>query len=421
MFLFIGAIILGFYFYNKNKGTNTQNPIYNLYNKFTSNPTTDIKTGGEGGGTEGGTTTQKPTEVVTTSRLKKLTDFSISGAGFFNEKKLIPTQPITQNTTPDTTIKGKIKTLAPAKITPNYELIPSLRYVEKATGHIYQMNVLTGVSGKISNSTVLNVYETIFDGTTNFVIYRYVSQGEKTITSFLASLGGKSDFLNADILQMSLSPEKDRFFSIIKTVNGSIGTIKSFSDPKTSQVFTSALSEWLPQWVTEKNIFMTTKPSYLVNGSVFSLNTQNGTLTKVLGGIPGLTTLANKDGSILLFGASLENGPKLNSFNIANHISIDLGVYGLPEKCIWSNDNVTVYCAVPKTIIGSQYPDSWYQGLTSFNDYFIKINTQTKEVSTLTNPSDDEPIDAINLFISDTENKIFFTNKIDYTLWSLDL
>ena len=144
-------------------------------------------------------------------------------------------------------------------------------------------------------------------------------------------------------------------------------------------------------------------------------------MTKVLGGIEGLTTLASPDGQYVLYNSSVNGGPKLNIFNIKEHKTINVDAYGLPEKCVWSKNNINIYCAIPNTISSSQYPDSWYQGITTFDDYFTKINTTTKEASTITNIGDSEPIDVIKPFLNNKEDKLFFINKKDYTLWSLDL
>ncbi len=115
-------------------------------------------------------------------------------------------------------------------------------------------------------------------------------------------------------------------------------------------------------------------------------------------------------------------GPKLWLLNTKNHETKDLNSYGLPEKCVWANNsNVYIYCAVPNTITGTKYPDSWYQGLVSFTDYFIKINTQTLESETLTNSANEIPVDATHLFLNKKGTKLFFINKKDSTLWSLIL
>ncbi len=389
--------MLGIYFYNQNKSgtqTGTTTSIYQKFNPFgKSTETTPTTTGNEDEGIE----KEPKTPYEMGSRFKQITKFAVSGAGY----------------TEDTRQLNDLS--AP-------EVVPSLRYVEKSTGHIYQMFLDTMVEGKISNSTIPGVYETIFDGKTTSVIYRYPSSDKQSITSFLAQLGGSPGaFLSSDILQLSLSPDKSKFFSIVKSTSGVVGVIKSFDETKTNQVFTSPFSEWLPQWVTEDKIFLNTKPSYLVEGSVFDFSIKNGTISKIFGGIPGLTTLSNNNGTRVLYGASLNIGPRLNIFDIKSHTSMDLDKYGLPEKCIWGSDNINIYCAVPNVIKGTQYPDSWYQGIVSFDDSFIKINAITKETSTMANSSNEIPVDAINLFLSKNEDKLFFINKKDYTLWSFSL
>jgi len=401
VFLLAGLIILGVYSYFKNTSNNTttnkNTSFYEKFNPFgtsTKTPTT--------------TTPNSKTETQTTkdiskeaSRFYKISDFAVAGAAFLEDQRQGPTINDVAVQTP--------------------EIVPSIRYVEKETGHIYQIYLDTKKTGTISNSTIPSVYEVFFDGRANSTIYRYATEDNKNITSFLATLGGGSNFLPSNILSISLSPDKNSYFSLIKNDDGVTGTTSSFDETKTSKVFTSSFSEWLPQWATPQGIYLTTKPSYLVDGDIFSLNITNGTLTKLFGGIPGLTTLANNNGGVVLYSASLTTGPKLNIFNIKNHSSIDLNTYGLPEKCVWSKDDINVYCAIPNTIVGAQYPDYWYQGLVSFNDYFVKINTNTREIITMTNSVNETPVDAINLFLSKNEDKLFFINKKDYTLWSLDL
>ncbi len=401
VFLLVGIISIGIYSYFKNKNSGNLPTNASLYDKF--NPFGTSNKVPVGDRTTTTTVDNKPGETtVSTSRFYQITTFSVSGAAFLEDTRKLPNQ--------TDEVTGDLKT----------EIVPSLRYAEKATGHIYQMFLDTRKTGQISNSTIPGVHEVVFGDGAKSAIYRYLSE-DKSITSFLAILGGGSNFLSPDILNISISPDNTQFFSLIKNKNGVVGTTKSFNETKTKQVFASPFSEWISEWVTEYNVYLTTKASYLVNGSVFSLNITNGTLTKLFGGIPGLTTLANNDGNLVLFGASLNKGPTLNIFDIKNHTSADLGVYGLPEKCIWSHDNTNVYCAVPNTIMGTEYPDSWYQGLYSFTDYFVKINTKTKEISTLANSQEETPVDATNLFLNDKEDKLFFINKKDGTLWELSL
>jgi len=419
--------MLGVYFYLNRKKVDTTETETNIFQKFNPFGSSEKTT------PTGNTETETPTTdigegIKEVSKFYQITKFSIAGATFLEDERPLPKKEkvVDEVIREEVLVDSKTTKTAVKKVVvppePTTEIVPSLRYVERATGHVYQMYLDTKVEGKVSNSTIPSVYETIFDGTASSIIYRYFSPENKTITSFLALLGGTNSlFLNPDILEISLSPDKNSFFFITKNKNGSVGYTRSFNNTKTNQVFTSSFSEWLPQWAKDRNVFLTTKPSYLVEGSVFSLDITNGTLSKLFGGVAGLTTLANKDGSVLLFGASLDTGPRLNIFNIKNHTSIDLKTYGLPEKCVWSSDNINVYCAVPNTIMGTQFPDSWYQGLVSFDDYFVKINTNTGDVYNLGNSSKETPIDGTHLFLDKKESTLFFTNKKDATLWSLSI
>ena len=300
------------------------------------------------------------------------------------------------------------------------EQVPSLRYVERMNGHIYKMFLDTKAKEEISNSTIPSIYEAFFDNTANSVIYRYLSN-DGTINTFMATLGApKGEFLPMGISDLSVSQDKTKFFYLTENDNGATGTVGTFGQTKRDIVFNYSFTEWLSTWSINGKVYLTTKPSYGVNGSVFLLDTTNKTISKIFGGVPGLTTLISPNGSLVLYGTSGNTGPELGVFDIAKHSTKDFG-YGLPEKCVWGNDNVNIYCAMPNVITGNQYPDSWYQGLVSFDDYFVKINTVTGDKTTIANSVGETPVDGTHLFLSDTENLLFFTNKKDSTLWSLNL
>lgn len=480
VFIIVGAIVFGVIsLLNKKNNTPTDEttPWYQSFNPFgTSTPSPEP--------IDQGTTNQGGGIVKENSKFSQITDFAIAGATFLEDTRPIiypgnenipAPEPVTTIISADTkegrkeiqiflnkelslkkplvvdgvfgksvtsaikefqklnnlTITGKvdldtapffIKTTTPKTVErPLTEQAPSIRYVERMNGHIYKMFLDTKIKEKISNSTIPGIYEALFNGNANTVIYRYLSS-DNTISSFVATLGESSGkFLPKDISDLSVSPDKTNFFYLAENSNGVTGTIKTFDETKTDIVFSSPFTEWLSQWVNNQKIFLTTKASYSVDGSIFLLNTLNKTTSKIFGGMKGLTTLVSPNGSLVLYNTTTDTGPKLGIFDISKHTTKDLGTYGLPEKCIWSKDNITVYCAVPSVITGNQYPDYWYQGLISFDDYFVKINSTTGTTTTIANSTSETPIDGTYLFLSDTENLLFFTNKKDSTLWSLEL
>ena len=164
---------------------------------------------------------------------------------------------------------------------------------------------------------------------------------------------------------------------------------------------------------------MTTKASWNIEGSIYALNVSTGALTKIFGNIQGLTTLANNAGNRIIYNKTTTNGPELGLF--INNVFIPLNLYGLPEKCVWVKDDVNIYCATPNTINTNHLPDMWYQGLISFSDTIMRIDTQDISKSTIIDTEGYAQIDATNLTLSPNEDMLFFINKKDGTLWKLKL
>lgn len=430
VFALVGLGFFGFYFYKSRIKTPNetakndqgyQNFSSGVVTDQTNNQNNDQNVISDSINTNQGGQIVDNGQINTNSRFHKITDFSVAGATFFEDSRPLAVKEVALvgGEKPKEIVNNKkINKSEP----PKFELVPSIRYVEKATGHVNQIYLDTKASGKISNSTIPSIHEAIFDGKASSIIYRYLGEDSKTITSFLAKLGGsQGEFLPSNILDISISPDKSKFFYLTKTLSGITGTIRSFSDTKKTQIMTSPLTELISQWVTDQKIYLTTKASYLVNGSLFSLNTSSGVLTKILGGVKGLTTLASKDGSVILYSTSTDSGPKLKLINLKNQSIDDLNLYGLPEKCVWSKDSTNIFCAIPNNINEGMYPDIWYQGIKSFSDNFIKINVGTLQKTNIES-SELESFDATNLFLdSKQEKQLFFTNKKDGTLWRLDL
>ena len=434
VFVLVGVIVLGFYFYSNKTKTDGTNTAVTDYLPFLGGSTTDGQ-GSNNGGTNTDSTipttpltpTDEPFTTGEVSRFTQITDYPVAGAVFFEDTRPLPISEVSTalpggEKPPEikTPLKNTKTSVKPA--VPKFEIVPSIRYVERITGHINQMYLDTKVVGKVSNGTIPTIHEALFDSSASSVLYRYLGTDGNTINSFLATLGStQGEFLPANILDVSISPDKTKFFYLTETQNGVVGTTRSFKDTKKTQVFISSLTEWLSQWVTNQNIYLTTKASYSVDGDLFSLNTSNSVLTKVFGGVKGLTTLANKDGSLVLYSSSIFGGPRLGVFDVKKHTTKEFNLYSLPEKCVWSPDAINVYCAIPSDTSGGEYPDSWYQGRVSFNDHFVKINTVANEINTLADSTYGTPVDATHMFLNKAEDQLFFINKKDSTLWSLSL
>lgn len=306
-----------------------------------------------------------------------------------------------------------------------------VRYNLRSSGHITEVNVGTGTTTKIANTTIPKIYESVWLSSGQTLI-RYLDEKNSIVTYNakivtptatngleIGELSGT--FMPTQITSLSRSPSNKEIFFLREEGAGSAGYITDSAGTKTTGVFNSPLSEWNTQWPYASSIMLTTKPSYSVNGYLYSLNPSTKGVKKIMGGVLGLTTLVNPSGE---FVAYANNTLTLRIHPIQSGADVITTVKTLPEKCVWSQKNkTTLYCAASTQGIRGNFPDDWYQGKVSFADEIYKIDTKTGNSSVLSALAQDytNPLDIINPELSKNEDYIIFTNKIDGTLWSFHL
>ncbi len=319
-----------------------------------------------------------------------------------------------------------------------------VRYMERATGHIYDIDLATDKKTRVTNTTIPRVHEAVFSRNGDFVVTRYLDSDDRTVETFLGKVPKspsgngalRGEFLQRNISEFSLSPDTNEIFYLVKTPDGAAGFIAPLSSPaQRKQIFTFPFSEWLVQWISRQYIVLFMKPSGLVPGYTYYTDLLEAKLSgelievmeldeKLTGGIAGLTVLVNnsKTPSIALYS---DSAPALWIYDWTdekNTVHKRTIFQTLSEKCVWAKDTVTVYCAVPETIPSGIYPDDWYQGTVSFNDMIWSFNTKTGARTPSAEPAEyGAAIDAIKLFLSPDERRLFFTNKKDMSLWVYDI
>jgi hypothetical protein len=374
--------------------------------------------------------TQTPDAV-----LKKISSMPIAGYAVFQREILKPipeagplVAPVEIAPTP--TKKAVVKKIkAPETI-----FVPMVRYVSRADGNIYQTFLDTITEKRFSSTVIPKIYEAIFGDNGQIVIMRSLNTNEQTIESFVGNLPKnilgvedasnneiKGTFLPDGVTDLSLSTDTSKIFYLFNVGENTVGINYDLANNKKTQIFSSAFNEWLTSYPNTKSITLTTKPSSNVPGYMYNLDTATKNFNKTIGDINGLTTLPSPDGKMVLYG---DSSLSLYLYNIQTRATTTLGIKTLPEKCVWDTSNTTIYCAVPKETQSSNYPDSWYQGETSFNDQIWKLDMSTLNATLLANPSTigkGEEVDAIKLNLDQNQTYLMFVNKKDSYLWELKL
>lgn len=305
-----------------------------------------------------------------------------------------------------------------------------LRYADKTTGNIFDIDPKTAVSTRITNTTIPNTHESIFTLGGEGVVYRYTNT-EGEIETYSAKLGSTNQdntrlisgvYLPKNIISLTVSPDKSTLFYIYPSGNETVGIKSDVDNKNLVQIFSSGFSEWLVSWINPRNINMTTKASGYATGYSYTLDPITKSFTKTIGNTTGLTVNTNMDGIHSLISEGGLNKLSLFLYSTTDRTSISLGLSTAPEKCVWSKKSLISYCFVPKYISGTM-PDDWYQGVASWSDAVWKIDA-TNNLSTLEIDASlysGTQIDAINPLLSYDETELYFINRYDDTVWVLDL
>jgi hypothetical protein len=392
---------LGWYFFGRTPavtepvGTDTENPDLFPFGSGASDGSVGGGTvkprGGAGGSTvidlSGGSQGTQP-------RLRKLSDDQVSGAGIFS--------------------KGEVTIV---------------HYMDRATGHIFEMNVDTMAKNKISNITMPQIYETLWSSDGSELVARYLKDDGETIQSFYGRLPATTTissslegyFLPSNIREISLAG--NNIIYLDPTVDGALTT--SLIDGTKKSFVTNLYSEdWSLGLANSKQALVGARPSGIVPGDLYTLDMTTGVKSNFMSDIAGLTGLMSPDGLFVLASASEGRGIASAVYSIKDRKISTLSLSTLSDKCAWSRaEKDIVYCAVPTAVPSGTYPDDWYQGMVSFEDRIWRIDAVNDETDLVLDPSIEVGIDMdmTNLGTDTSGTHLIFTNRDDASLWVLDL
>ncbi len=313
-----------------------------------------------------------------------------------------------------------------------------VRYVDRATGHIYDTDLRTLLKAKVTNQTLPKIYEAYFRSDGNAVLLRSLKDNSDVVENLSLALTPPKAAVSTS------SPQASTLYAVSSTAlrgdisaaavgsgnaliyvlrdNSSIVS-STFNGTGARTLLTSAFTDWRLN-TAGNSLIAYTKASADAPGYVYTLNTSNGVLTKILGPLNGLTATQNSLGNRILY--SYVEGNKMRSFtkNLTSNALSEISPTTLAEKCIWSIKKAGILlCAAPVDAPGALEPDLWYRGVTHFSDRIWLFDTNTGIARVLVEPKQSLRID-IDVFepkLSPDEDYLIFINKIDLSLWALRL
>lgn len=311
-----------------------------------------------------------------------------------------------------------------------------VRFVEKGTGNVYEAKSDTNNTERLTNTTIPKIIRSFWlPNGSGFLAQTLASGSEIIETSFVKLNKNKATTTNesltpfsttigklpTDIKEITIKPDGTKIFYYIASGSYSKWFTSNPDGTGSNFLLSNPLMGWIPKWVSGNIVMMQTKSSSKSTDFTYSFDVSKKTLQKVGQGAVGLSSNPNIDGSLALISTG-GSFPELFVVNNKNASTTRIMANTLAEKCVWLKaKNPSVFCATPNQIPAGDYPDVWYKGLVSTEDFIKKIDINNDIFYNMANLASlsNQKIDVVDMSLSPDETHLIFTNKIDGYLWML--
>ena len=299
----------------------------------------------------------------------------------------------------------------------------TVKYYARANGHIWESDFLGANLKKISAATLNGLIKAVWSPDAGKVIGIF-SDNDKIKKYFYDYTNNQSALLGEKVGFVAWSPDSKKIaYEFIDPVNGQ-NNISTANPDGTNykNIFKTRLDNLIVEWPSKEKISLRQPPSGLAQGILYAINSATGDFNKILSDIYGLSVKWSPKADKILYSSTDDRGrnPKLTLSDETGANSKDLKLAGIADKCAWSKDDRTIFCALPQELSANAiWPDDYYKGLVILSDDFYKINLETGDKTKILGSSDQVSYDAQELFLSPKEDYLFFINKRDGLLYSL--
>lgn len=294
-----------------------------------------------------------------------------------------------------------------------------LRYVERASGHLFEADPRSGAVTRTSNTLTPRVYEASIGGG-NSVVLRVLKDGEPS------TLGGRATTTVDNVAELTLTdlgsavqdivayPDVPQLLMIANAGSNNHLIRSNVDGGNPKQLLALPGGDFRIQLAGE-SIILIERAASGVTGNAYRVA---ATLVPIVRNIPGLTAkIQAVTQSIIL---SSDDGARLRLFVEGTNTSrTEIALATTAEKCVWAPRGQTAYCAAPNDTVPPQFLDRWYRGEIHTEDIWYTIDTSTGKANPLFKIDSASAIDVENPIIDPSGEYIAFQNARDKSLWVL--
>ncbi len=301
-----------------------------------------------------------------------------------------------------------------------------IRFMERATGHVYETRAATYGDTRVSNTTLPGMEEFVPVSAESFIVRRVGGGGaiENTFATLIPTSSPTSLRIAPleGFTRIAVAPDGQSAVAVLETGSGSRVETMRPDGTLSKTVLVSPIRSFVPLAANGRSL-IASAPSSGVPGFVYEI-LEGGTLLKRAGDIPGLMAIPSPSGEYLLVGGSSGTERTLAVIEIRNGARHELPLGGLVAKCAWISESpVVVFCGISDPIGNISLPDNWLLGSVSLNDtgwLVHPLEGSAKSLGKFENVTG-VAMDVMNPDASPDGEYVLFMNKNDLSLWSLRL
>jgi len=301
----------------------------------------------------------------------------------------------------------------------------TIKYYLVRNGHVVSSDFDGNVIEPLSTSDLSGLVSVLWSPDRKKVIGVFKNQGT-TKKWFYDHSTKQSSLLPADAKEIAWSPDSKKIAYQYATSDGQYNNI-SVADANGANwrsIFQTRLENLKIEWPSPAKIYALSPPSSQQEGTIFAIDAATGASNKILSGVWGLEAKWSPDGQKFIYSASDQKGKNLKLFVASSDGTQpkELPAATLAEKCVWSGDSQTIFCAVPQEI--SQYqiwPDDYISGNIIIKDDIYLIDTSTQKGTKIAQPDNEQSFDAQNLVLSPQGDYLFFINRVSGLVYNVQL
>ena len=295
-----------------------------------------------------------------------------------------------------------------------------MRYVEAGTGHIFDIDLVSGQETRVSQISVPVAEKAVISPNGTYVAIRSGLGNEGLVTLInLSDLANPSSTKLPNLMRtFAFGYNNELLFTEI-ALGQTEGKGYLPSTATTRRLFAAPFVAHEMAWSESSttNHIIYTKPAASMIGYAYEV-TAGGLKRYPYSGF-GLTI--TQSGGVRFVGRLMDGGYRAVVINAAGQGNESPAAL-IPEKCVaGTNNRQSQYCASPFALTERNFPDAWYKGQYVSNDTIWEVKEW--RTTLLINPSRviGRNLDITNLRVSNDSKMLYFTNRTDNTLWLYEI